>query len=70
MKAYDSLVLGRFDGRSSLKTWLYRIVTRTAIDLRRSRARRKRLTDALPEGVTFGEEVAADEQLVESGSAE
>jgi RNA polymerase sigma-70 factor (ECF subfamily) len=54
VKAYDSLVLDRFDGRSSLKTWLYRIVTRTAIDLRRSRARRKRLTDALPEGSIDG----------------
>lgn len=55
VKAYDALVLGRFDARSSLKTWLYRIVTRTAIDLRRSRGRRERLAnDALPEGSIDG----------------
>lgn len=55
VKAYDALVLGRFDGRSSLKTWLYRIVTRTAIDLRRSRGRRERpLGDVLPEGSIDG----------------
>jgi RNA polymerase sigma-70 factor (ECF subfamily) len=59
VKAYDALVFGRFDGRSSLKTWLYRIVTRTAIDLRRSRARRKRLSDALPEASIDGR-VGAD----------
>jgi RNA polymerase sigma-70 factor (ECF subfamily) len=45
VKAYDALLAGRFDGRASLKTWLYRIVTRTAIDYRRSRATRERLLD-------------------------
>jgi RNA polymerase sigma-70 factor (ECF subfamily) len=46
VKAYDALVAGRFDGRSSLTTWLYRIVTRTAIDHRRHRAVREKLADA------------------------
>lgn len=59
VKAYDSLALGRFDGRASLKTWLYRIVTRTAIDLRRSRDRRQRLADGLPEG-SFDGRAGAD----------
>jgi RNA polymerase sigma-70 factor, ECF subfamily len=45
VKAYDALAAGRFDGRSALTTWLYRIVTRTAIDLRRSRASREKLAD-------------------------
>jgi len=46
VKAYDALTEGRFDGRSSLKTWLYRIVTRTAIDYRRSRTLREKPVDA------------------------
>ncbi len=54
MKAFDALAAGRFDGRSSLRTWLYRIVTRTAIDQRRSRARREKLLDASPDGALDG----------------
>jgi RNA polymerase sigma-70 factor (ECF subfamily) len=46
VKAFDALTAGHFEGRSSLKTWLYRIVTRTAIDHRRSRGRRERFADA------------------------
>jgi RNA polymerase sigma-70 factor (ECF subfamily) len=47
VKAHDALSRGRFDGRSSIETWLYRIVTRTAIDAARRRARAPR---RLPEG--------------------
>ncbi len=43
VKAYRSLAEGRFEGRASLKTWLYRIVTRTGIDHKRSRKRAERL---------------------------
>jgi len=53
VKAHRALSAGRFDGRSSLKTWLYRIVTRTAIDHRRSQKR--------------GERLAATDVLLESG---
>jgi RNA polymerase sigma-70 factor (ECF subfamily) len=58
VKAYDALVAGRFDGRSSLKTWLYRIVTRTAIDLRRSRTLREKSDAALSPGVLDGARAA------------
>jgi RNA polymerase sigma-70 factor (ECF subfamily) len=47
VKAHQALVSGRFDGRSSVETWLYRIVTRTAVDAARRGSRRKRLRDAL-----------------------
>jgi RNA polymerase sigma-70 factor (ECF subfamily) len=41
--------LDRFDERAELSTWLYKIVTNAAIDLRRERRRRARMSDALPE---------------------
>ncbi len=37
MKAYQALREERFDGRSSVQTWLYRVVTNTAIDAGRRR---------------------------------
>lgn len=40
MKAHRALTSGQFDGRSSVTTWLHRIVTNTAIDALRARARR------------------------------
>jgi len=40
VSAFRALVGGRFDGRSSVRTWLYRIVTHRAIDTMRSAARR------------------------------
>jgi len=58
VKAYDALVAGRFDGRSSLKTWLYRIVTRTAIDHRRGRATREKLLDVSPDPTVDGPRAA------------
>jgi RNA polymerase sigma-70 factor (ECF subfamily) len=50
VKAHRALATGQFEGRSSVKTWLYRIVTRTAIDERRGRQRREALSGAAPSG--------------------
>ncbi len=47
VKAYRSMVAGQFDGRSSVKTWLYRIVSRTAVDFLRAKARRPVAREAL-----------------------
>lgn len=41
VKAYRALTAGQFDGRSGVKTWLYRIVSHAAIDALRSDKRRK-----------------------------
>jgi RNA polymerase sigma-70 factor (ECF subfamily) len=51
VKAYRALADGRFDRRSSVETWLYRIVTNGAIDALRERARR-------PEPRDLGADVA------------
>src|SRR5690606_33959674 len=64
VKAHDALVRGRFDRRASLETWLYRIVTRTAIDLSRRRERTRRLCVTLGlqrEGSTIDAELALRE---------
>lgn len=62
MKAHRALSAGQFDGRSSVKTWLYRIVTRTAIDHRRSRRRREALSDRAIDG-SFDGLASAESQL-------
>jgi RNA polymerase sigma-70 factor, ECF subfamily len=49
VKAHQAMIEGRFDGRSRVETWLYRIVTNTAIDALRSGKHRERTTDVLPE---------------------
>jgi RNA polymerase sigma-70 factor (ECF subfamily) len=49
VKAYRAIVERRFDGRSRVETWLYRIVTNTAIDALRNGARRPRSVETLPE---------------------
>jgi RNA polymerase sigma-70 factor (ECF subfamily) len=58
VKAYGALVDGGFEGRSSVMTWLYRIVTRTAIDVKRRRARRETYDDVLPEVAVGGADAA------------
>ena len=41
VNAHRELLAGRFDGRSTVKTWLYRIVTHGSIDALRGRSRRR-----------------------------
>jgi RNA polymerase sigma-70 factor, ECF subfamily len=64
VKAYRSLTEGSFDHRSSVRTWLYRIVTRTAIDALRSRRRRLETSDVELEGTPGPDAVAAADARV------
>lgn len=61
VKAYRALTGGRFDGRAQIKTWLYQIVTRTAIDALRSQARRPISSDHTDE--ITGDGASAEVQL-------
>lgn len=58
VKAFAALVEGQFDGRSSVKTWLYRIVTHASIDALRRSGRRERVTDAAASAEWVSGEVA------------
>jgi RNA polymerase sigma-70 factor, ECF subfamily len=49
VKAYRFLAEGRFDGKASVHTWLYRIVANASVDALRSRSRRPVPTDVLPD---------------------
>ena len=50
---------GTFEGRSSLRTWLYRIATNVCVDMARSRSRRARPMDLGPVGTPTVESLAA-----------
>src|SRR5690606_15631989 len=54
IKAYRAMMSGHFDRRSSTKTWLYRIVTRTAVDALRAKARAPVPRDALDDDAATG----------------
>lgn len=58
VKAYRSLSQSSFDFRSSVRTWLFRIVTHGAIDALRSRGRRETITDSAPQPSADGLAVA------------
>jgi len=49
VKAHRALVEGRFDRRSRIDTWLYRIVANSAIDALRAGARRPKSVETIPE---------------------
>lgn len=49
VKAHRALAEGRFDGRSRLETWLYRIVANSAIDALRAGRKRPKALDTIPE---------------------
>ncbi|MFI5307488.1 MAG: RNA polymerase sigma factor [Polyangiales bacterium] len=57
----------KFDGRSSLSTWLFGITTRRALDAARSRWRRQRWT-RLAEHVGLGQRAARPDQGYEARS--
>lgn len=46
LKAYRALCDGNFDGRAAVRTWLYRVVTNSALDALRRRAVRPAGNDA------------------------
>jgi RNA polymerase sigma-70 factor (ECF subfamily) len=58
VKAYRALKGGEFDRRSSVATWLYRIVVNGAIDAKRSRVRRAETSDARLEQSSDGAALA------------
>lgn len=51
LRAYQAMMDGTFEGRASVETWLYRIVTNRAIDVRRARRRRPLTEQSSPEPI-------------------
>lgn len=74
--AYLEVLTGRarFDGRSSLKTWLFSVIRRTAAGRRRRQALRRRLLEGwwrrLPEPVSATEEPGPEKRFERGESAE
>lgn len=58
IRAWKSI--GRFDGRSSLRTWLYRISTNVCLDALADRGRRARPIEEGPAGTIFDELTTRD----------
>lgn len=67
VRAYEALTSDRFDGRSSIATWLYRVVTNGCIDAMRSRARRPRAIDIHENAIVTASSVEAKLALDELG---
>jgi RNA polymerase sigma-70 factor (ECF subfamily) len=61
VKAYRALCDGRFDGRSAVGTWLYRIVSNSALDALRRRAVRPVEDEA--QAMTETEPATAEEHM-------
>ena len=57
-RAYD-----RFEGRSALRSWLYRIATNVCFDMLESRKRRARPMDLGPAGAPIVENLRTPDQL-------
>jgi RNA polymerase sigma-70 factor (ECF subfamily) len=55
--------MGRFEGRSSLRAWLYRIATNVCLDMLAGRNRRARPMDLGPAGEPVAENLRASEVL-------
>jgi RNA polymerase sigma-70 factor, ECF subfamily len=62
VRAHQALREGRFDGNSTIQTWLYRIVTHTAIDAARRTRRQARLAQAV-QYTSFSESHDPDSHL-------
>lgn len=62
VRAHQALCDGRFDGNSSVQTWLYRIVTHTAIDAARRNRRQARLAHTV-QHTLFPQEHSLDSRL-------
>lgn len=62
VRAYQSLTSGRFDRRSSVETWLYRVAVNSTIDLMRARKRRPLATDATSD-VAYDGQASAEARI-------
>ncbi|MBW2524621.1 MAG: RNA polymerase sigma factor [Deltaproteobacteria bacterium] len=62
IKAFQALAAGRFDGRSSVATWLYRIATNACLDALRRRKVRP-VAEAQPPEASFDGRVSAEARL-------
>lgn len=60
--------IGRFDGRSSFATWVYRVASNAALDEARRRGRRALPSDELPDAGQPGRESAVVDRMTVDGA--